>query len=147
MQEYTSSVKRRILILCTGNSARSQMAEGLVREMTHGEVDVFSAGLKPSRVHPAAIAAMAEIGVDIGDQRSQHVNEFLQQEFDDVLTVCDSAASNCPIFPGPAQRTHWSVTDPDGFGENLDQQLARFRVARDTLRNHLATWLNRPASD
>ena len=147
MAEYTFSVKRRILILCTGNSARSQMAEGLVREMTHGEVEVFSAGLEPSRVHPAAIAAMAEIGVDISDQRSQHVNEFLQQEFDDVLTVCDSAERNCPIFPGSSQRTHWSVADPDGFEENLDQQLARFRLVRDTLRDHLATWLDRPAFD
>ncbi len=135
------------MILCTGNSARSQMAEGLVREMTHGEVEVFSAGLEPSRVHPAAIAAMAEIGIDIGDQRSQHVNEFLQQEFDDVLTVCDSAAKNCPMFPGPAQRTHWSVADPGGFEGNLDQQLARFRVARETLRNHLAIWLDRFVSD
>jgi arsenate reductase len=119
----------------------------LVREMTHGEVEVFSAGLEPSRVHPAAIAAMAEIGIDIGDQRSQHVNEFLQQEFDDVLTVCDSAAKNCPMFPGPAQRTHWSVADPGGFEGNLDQQLARFRVARETLRNHLAIWLDRFVSD
>src|SRR5205823_7799855 len=100
------AMKRRVLILCTGNSARSQMAEGLLRELAGGKIDVMSAGTAPSRVNPLAIQAMRERGIDISHHRSKHHNEFLKQPFDVVITVCDDAAEQCPVFSGPAQRIH-----------------------------------------
>src|SRR5882724_4507649 len=95
--------KKRVLILCTGNSARSQMAEGLLRHLAGDRFEVYSAGSKPSQVNPFAIEAMRKRGVDISGQRSKHLNEYLEQPFDFVITVCDQAAETCPIFPGKAQ--------------------------------------------
>ena len=106
-------MKARILILCTGNSARSQMAEGLLREMGAGGIEVFSAGTKPSLVRPEAIAVMAEQGIDISGDRSKHVDEFKGQTFDYVITVCDNANETCPVFPGAPRRVHWSLPDPE----------------------------------
>lgn len=91
---------QQVLILCTGNSARSQMAEGLLRELSHGAIDVQSAGTAPKSVNPLAIRVMAERGIDISHQRSKHLNEYLDQAFDYVITVCDQAAEVCPLFPG-----------------------------------------------
>ncbi len=102
----------RILFLCTENSARSQMAEGILRHLNGNEVEVFSAGTAPSSVHPYAIRAMAEIGIDISQQRAKHTNEFRDQPFDYVITVCDRAREKCPTFAGGAQRIHWSLPDP-----------------------------------
>ena len=104
--------RRRVLILCTGNSARSQMAEGLLRELGQGQIEVYSAGTKPSAVNPVAIRAMAERGIDISDQRSKHLDEFRAQPFDTVITACDDAAEACPVFPGRAERIHWSILIP-----------------------------------
>src|ERR1041384_3223246 len=104
-------MQQHVLILCTGNSARSQMAEGLLRALAGERFEVFSAGSKPSVVNPLAIAAMDERGIDIRTHRSKHLNEFLAQPFDYVITVCDTAAESCPLFPGPAQRIHWSFPD------------------------------------
>src|SRR5688500_7740371 len=104
--------KKRVLILCTGNSARSQMAEGLLRHMGGGNFEVESAGVEPSQVRPLAIEAMKEIGIDISGHRSKSVDEFIGQEFDYVITVCDNANESCPTFPGNTQRIHWSFDDP-----------------------------------
>src|SRR6185503_2426794 len=105
-------MKQHVLILCTGNSARSQMAEGLLRALSGDQFVVSSAGSKPSVVHPLAIAVMDERGIDIRSHHSKHLNEYLDQPFDYVITVCDQAAETCPLFPGPAQRIHWSFPDP-----------------------------------
>src|SRR5579862_9405708 len=100
--------KKRVLILCTGNSARSQMAEGLLRHDAGDRFTVESAGTKPSVVRPEAIAVMAELGIDISAQRSKHVAEFAGQPFDYVITVCDNARESCPVFPGATKRLHHS---------------------------------------
>lgn len=132
--------KGRVLILCTGNSARSQMAEGLLRALDHG-FEVASAGTHPTRVHPLAIRAMRERGIDINHQRSKSVGEFAGQPFDYVITVCDAAAESCPTFPGPAHRMHWSVSDPAAATGAEDERIATFRRVRDELESRLRDWL------
>jgi arsenate reductase len=109
--------KKRVLFLCTGNAARSQMAEGLARAF-HGEkIDVVSAGSRPSGfVHPNAIRALAEIGIDIQDAQSKSADEFLSEQFDVVVTVCDSAAQDCPNWPGAKRIEHWPIEDPSWSG-------------------------------
>src|SRR6476661_6744141 len=134
-------MKQRVLILCTGNSARSQMAEGLLRALGGDRFDVFSAGSKPSIVNPLAIAAMDERGIDIRAQRSKHLNEYLDQPFDYVITVCDNAAETCPLFPGAARRIHWSFPDPAAVVGSESEQLASFRQVRDAIEVQLKTWL------
>ncbi|MGI8884930.1 MAG: arsenate reductase ArsC, partial [Pyrinomonadaceae bacterium] len=105
------NVKKRVLILCTSNSARSQMAEGLLREHAGDNYEVESAGVEPSYVRPHAIEAMREIGIDIAGHRSKSLEEFFGQTFDYIITVCDNAKEHCPAFPGKAQRIHWSFDD------------------------------------
>lgn len=123
--------KKRILFLCTGNAARSQMAEGLMRAFHGDVVDVVSAGSRPAGwVHPLAISALAEIGIDISDAQSRGADQFLDQEFDIVVTVCDSAAQDCPIWPGAKRIEHWPIEDPT-WGEGSGA--ARFAVTRDEL--------------
>jgi arsenate reductase len=134
-------MKQQVLILCTGNSARSQMAEGLLRVLAGDHLDVFSAGSKPSVVNPLAIAAMDERGIDIRSHRSKHLNEYLAQPFDYVITVCDNAAESCPLFPGPARRIHWSFPDPAAVAGSTDTQLASFRQVRDDIETQLKAWL------
>lgn len=124
----------RVLILCTGNSARSQMAEGILRRLGNGAIEVHSAGTHPSRVNPLAIEAMNEIGIDISSHRSKSVDEFAQQQFDIVITVCDNAKESCPIFPGAPKRIHWSYEDPAAVEGSNDEKLAAFRRVRDDLR-------------
>jgi arsenate reductase len=131
----------RILILCTGNSARSQLAEGLLRSMGGGRLDVFSAGTKPSFVRPEAIAVMAERGIDISGHTSKHVDEFKGQSFDYVITVCDNAREACPIFPGAPRRIHWSLPDPAAVEGSEDQRLEAFRNVRETLTVQLGEFL------
>jgi arsenate reductase (thioredoxin) len=132
---------KRVLILCTGNSARSQMAEGLLRQQGGNQFEVFSAGTEPSRVNPLAIEAMREIGIDISDHRSKSVDEFIEQEFDYVITVCDKAKESCPIFPGKAQRIHWSIDDPAAAEGDEAIRLAIFRRLRDKIRERLRSFL------
>ena len=127
----------RVLILCTGNSARSQMAEGLLRDMAGDRFEVVSAGVAPSGVRPEAIEVMREIGIDISGHRSKSVDEFTSQQFDYVITVCDNANQECPMFPGKFQRIHWSIDDPAAVSGGEDARLAAFRTARDELRTHL----------
>ncbi|HXG83625.1 MAG TPA: arsenate reductase ArsC [Pyrinomonadaceae bacterium] len=132
------SEKKRVLILCTGNSARSQMAEGLLRHDAGDRYEVESAGVEPSFVRPQAIEAMDEIGIDITPHRSKSLDEFLGQPFDYVITVCDNAKEHCPIFPGKAERIHWSFDDPAAAATGDDAaQLAVFRRVRDEIRARL----------
>lgn len=127
--------KKRVLILCTGNSARSQMAEGLLRHDAGEKFDVESAGTKSSSVRPEAIAVMAEAGIDISGHRSKNVTEFEGQHFDYVITVCDHAKETCPVFFGSANRIHESFEDPPAPGIGTDEErLAVFRRVRDQLR-------------
>jgi arsenate reductase len=133
-------MKLQVLILCTGNSARSQMAEGLLRSFAGEQMDVFSAGSKPSIVSPYAIQAMAELGIDITQQRSKHLNEYLKQSFDYVITVCDQAAETCPIFPGKAQRIHWSFPDPAAVEGSDEDKMRGFHSVRDALAEQFKAW-------
>ena len=132
-------MKQRVLILCTGNSARSQMAEGLLRDIAGDRFEVASAGVAPSFVRPEAIEAMREIGIDISQHRSKSVDEFSGQSFDYVITVCDNANQQCPMFPGKAERIHWSIPDPAEVTGDETTRLAAFRSARDELRERLKT--------
>ena len=132
------SNKKRVLILCTGNSARSQMAEGLLRHDGGDGFEVFSAGVEPSHVRPQAIEAMREVGIDISGHRSKSVDEFSGQAFDYVITVCDNANELCPIFPGTPERIHWSIADP----VSSTNEAKDFRTARDELRARLRDFIN-----
>ena len=132
---------KRVLILCTGNSARSQMAEGLLRDLGREDFDVVSAGVEPSYVRPEAIEVMNEIGMDISRHRSKSVHEFSNQEFDYVITVCDNANARCPVFPGQARRIHWSIEDPAAAKGNYEMRLASFRKARDELQVRLGEFV------
>ena len=128
---------KRVLILCTGNSARSQMAEGLLRSFGGDRFEVFSAGTKPSIVRPEAIAVMSELGIDLSSHRSKHVREFDGQQFDYVITVCDNANESCPIFPAETERIHWSVPDPAAVEGSETERLAAYRRIRDGLAETL----------
>jgi len=130
--------KERVLILCTGNSARSQMAEGLLRRIAGDRFDVESAGVAPSLVRPEAIAVMGEIDIDISRHRSKSVDEFAGREFDHVITVCDNAAENCPVFPGRARRVHQSFPDPAAVDGDEAVRQDGFRRVRD----QIAGWLD-----
>ena len=134
--------KKRVLILCTGNSARSQMGEGLLIHLAGDLFEVFSAGTTPSTLNPYAVLAMAEMGIDIREQYSKSLNEFLNQKFDYVITVCDRAAETCPIFPGPAQRIHWGFPDPAAVEGDHNQKLAAFIQVRDSILHQLKKWLD-----
>jgi len=129
--------KQRVLILCTGNSARSQMGEGLLRQMAGDRFEVASAGVAPSQVRPEAIEVMKEIGIDISAQRSKSVDKFTDQEFDYVITVCDNANEQCPVFPGKTKRLHWSFEDPAAVAGDEDARLKAFRKVRDQIEKRL----------
>lgn len=116
------------------------MAEGLIRHQGGDRVEVASAGSLPSRVHPLAIAAMAELGIDLAGQRSKHVDELRGQSFDRVITVCDAAAAVCPSFPGPALRLHWSLPDPAAAPGTDAERLTAFRAVRDDLASRIRDW-------
>jgi arsenate reductase len=133
------TAKKRILILCTGNSARSQMAEGLLRQDAGDRFEVYSAGTKPSHVRPEAIAVMRELGIDISGHRSKHVDDFADQRFDYVLTVCDNARESCPIFPAGATAIHHNFDDPAALHGSEEQRMALFRRVRDEIRQYLQT--------
>ena len=135
------NVPPRVLVLCTGNSARSQMAEGLLNHMGRGSYEVFSAGTHPSVVNPLAIEAMREAGIDISDHRSKSLDEFLEVEFDYIITVCDKANENCPIFPGHAKRLHWSFDDPAAASGSKEEKLLVFRRVRDEIAARIGEFL------
>ena len=129
------SVKKRVLILCTGNSARSQMAEGLLRHDAGDRFDVESAGIRASFVRPETIAVMREVGIDVSGHRSKNVNEFEGQPFDYVITVCDNARETCPVFFGATAKLHESFEDPPAPDVGSEEErMAIFRRVRDELR-------------
>lgn len=130
--------KKRVLILCTGNSARSQMAEGLLRHDAGDRFEVISAGVAPSSVRREAVEAMSEIGIDISWQRSKSADEFIGQKFDYIITVCDNAKETCPFFPGDAIRIHQSFEDPPPeTASDYESRLKIFRRVRDEMRRWL----------
>lgn len=133
--------KQRVLILCTGNSARSQMAEGLLRQEAGERFEVFSAGTKPSMVRPEAISVMKEIGIDISRQRSKAVDEFNGEQLDYVITVCGNAKESCPIFPGLTKRLHWPFEDPASAQGSDDERKAVFRKVRDQIHARILMFL------
>lgn len=135
--------KIRVLILCTGNSARSQMAEGLLRHDAGERFDVESAGTKPGFVRPEAIAVMRELGIDISGHRSKHVSEFDGQDFDYVITVCESARESCPVFFGKAHKVHRDFEDPAAVVGDEEQRLVVFRRVRDELHEFLTEFRKR----
>ncbi len=136
------SEKTRVLILCTGNSARSQMAEGLLKQIGGEHFDVESAGTKPSIVRHEAIQVLAEIGVDISKNRSKSVDEFVGQTFDYVVTVCDNAKENCPYFPAQTKLIHRSFEDPPQIHEaDEETRLNIFRRVRDEIASFLKTFV------
>jgi arsenate reductase len=131
----------RVLILCTGNSARSQMAEGLLRHMAGDRVEVHSAGTHPGIVRREAIAVMAELGIDIRGHWSKHVDDFAGQPFDYVITVCDHAKESCPVYPVETRRIHWSFEDPASATGDETHRLAEFRRIRDQISQRLTEFV------
>ncbi len=131
----------RVLFLCTHNSARSQMAEGLLRSLGNDRFEAFSAGTVATRVRPEAITVMNELGIDISAQESKTLDRYLGEPLDDVITVCDDANDTCPIFPGARHRRHWSIADPSGLTGTDDERLAAFRAARDELKQRIESEL------
>ena len=139
MQTLNES-KLRVLVLCTGNSARSQMAEGLINARLGDHWQAQSAGTQPTgQVHPEAVAALREIGIDISQQRSKSIGEFAGQIFDVVMTVCDDAARNCPVWLGRGRRVHLGFPDPAAVPP--DRQTAEFRAVRDAIQTQLLGYL------
>ena len=131
----------RILVLCTGNSCRSQMAEGFFRKFGGDSLEIFSAGLEPRGVNPWAVRVMSETGIDISGHNSKHLNEFLSRQFDYVITVCDNAADRCPTFPGDAVRLHWPFDDPAAVTGSEAEILDEFRRVRDEIGQKVMQWL------
>ena len=134
MADQSAGDRRRVLFLCTHNSARSQMAEGLLRDIAGDRFEVFSAGTEAIRVRPEAISIMAEMGVDISAQKSETLDRYLGESLDLVVTVCDDANESCPVFPGARERLHWSFPDPSKAAGGYDERLLAFRNVRDRIR-------------
>ena len=129
--------RARVLFLCTHNSARSQMAEGLLRHLAGDRFEAMSAGTEATRVRPLAVRAMGEVGVDISGQESKALNRYLDETFDYVITVCDDANDACPFFPGTESRLHWSFEDPSKAEGTEEERLAVFRSVRDRIRSRI----------
>src|ERR671916_418051 len=129
--------KTKVLFLCTHNSARSQMAEGLLRHLAGDRFEVMSAGTEATHVRPLAVRAMDEVGIDISGQESKTLERYVGEPFDYVITVCDEANEACPFFPGAKNRLHWSFEDPSQAEGSVDEQLAAFRRVRDEIRERI----------
>ena len=134
---------KRVLFICTRNSARSQMAEGLINHDLAGKVQAFSAGVEPSFVHPLAIAVMKEVGIDISRHRSKSIDEFADEKFDFVITLCDQAAESCPIFFGGVQRIHMGLPNPAAVSGNPEEKMAAFRKVRDQIQEEIVDFLSK----
>jgi arsenate reductase (thioredoxin) len=134
-------MKRRVLFLCTGNSCRSQIAEGFVRRLAGERIDVASAGTDPVPINPLAIAVMREVGIDISGQRSKPVKPMLGEHFTHVISVCDRASEHCPIFPGVVQRLEWNFIDPAMVTGSDEAQRRTFREVRDQIRARVEAFL------
>ncbi len=133
-------MKARVLFLCTGNSARSQMAEGWLRHLAGDQFEVFSAGTHPVGLNPGSVEAMAEVGIDISRHRSKNVSEFVMQSFDHVVTVCDRAKESCPTWPDPTHLLHWSFDDPAAVVDASERQKS-FRRVRDEIATEVRKFL------
>ncbi len=131
------TTRKRVLFVCTGNRARSQMAEGLLRNLAGDRFDVYSAGTLPSGMSEYTIDAMREIGIDVSGQRSKSVDEFTGHNFDYMITVCDSARQVCPVFPGNGERLHWDIEDPSDTEARGVPLGVAFRMAREELRKRI----------
>ena len=130
--------KQKVLFLCTQNSARSQMAEGFLRHLAGDRFEVYSAGIDPTpEIHPCAVEAMSEIGIDISGQESKTLERYLREPFDYVITVCDDANEACPFFPGAQSRLHWSIEDPSKVEGSEDERLEVFRRVRDGIKDRV----------
>lgn len=138
--------RRRVLFLCTHNSARSQMAEGWLRALAGGRLEAASAGTEATRVHPLAARVMAEVGIDLSGHASKTLDRVLGEPWDHVITVCDAAAERCPVFPGRAERLHWSFPDPSQATGSEEDRLAVFRRVRDEIGARLRAWLTEPGA-
>ncbi len=134
----TTTNPMRVLFLCTHNSARSQMAEGLLRAWGD-RFDVYSAGTEATAVRPEAVAVMRELGIDLSGQTSKTLERYLDRPFDLVITVCDAAAESCPVFLGARRRLHWSFPDPSAVQGSEAERLAVFRNVRDAIRRRIAS--------
>lgn len=139
--------KRRVLFLCTGNSARSQMAEALLEHHSGGTVEARSAGSHPKDLHPLAVRVMAERGIDIAGRPTKHLDRFARSRFDRVVTLCDRVREVCPEFPGPAPTAHWSMADPSAAGDGTDVVFAAFDAAADELDGRVALLLSQLAQE
>jgi len=136
--------KKGILFLCTGNSCRSQMAEGFARKILPKDIKIFSAGLEPKGVHPMAIKVMQEVGIDISKQESKNISEIPIGEIDIVITLCGDAAERCPIFPGKVKRIHWALKNP-AKAQGSEEEIAKvFRKVRDKIKSYMENekWFN-----
>jgi arsenate reductase (thioredoxin) len=132
----------RVLFLCTGNSIRSQMAEGWATALSHGQVEAFSAGTEPRELDPLAVKVMAESGADISHQRSKHLDTVLGQPFDYVITVCDQAKEACPEWPGAKKTIHWSFDDPFTVSGTEDEKLTVFRRVMFEIKHRVQLFLH-----
>lgn len=134
---------KRVLFICTKNSARSQMAEGLINHDLAGRVQAFSAGTEPTYVHPLAITAVGEVGIDISRHRSKSIDEFADEKFDFVITLCDHAAESCPVFFGGVQRIHMGLPNPAAVSGNPEEKMAAFRKVREQIREEVVDFLSK----
>ncbi len=136
--------KKGILFLCTGNSCRSQMAEGFAKKMLPKNMEIFSAGMEPKSVHPMAVKVMQEIGVDISHQKSKNISDIPIDEISIVVTLCGDAAERCPVFPGKVKRIHWELEDPAKAQGSQEEIIKIFQKVRDKIRSHIENekWFN-----
>jgi arsenate reductase len=133
--------KAKVLFLCTGNSCRSQMAEGFLQHLAGDRFEVFSAGSRPKGLSPDAAESMKEVGIDISGQRSKNVTEFLGQRMSYVITVCDRAKESCPIFPGAFHTIHWGIDDPALAQGSNAERMVEFRRVRDEIEEHIRNFI------
>tara|TARA_B100001250_G_scaffold375944_1_gene363883 strand:- start:378 stop:806 length:429 start_codon:yes stop_codon:yes gene_type:complete len=134
-------MKYNVIFICTGNSCRSQIAEGLLKEKARNKFNVYSAGSNPSRIHPAAVSVMEEWGIDISHQKSEHLDAYVNRDIHIVITVCDNANQSCPVFSDGEIKIHWSIKDPFNGWSNDQKKLQPYRSARDDLKNRIEDFL------
>lgn len=134
--------KQKVIFICTGNSCRSQMAEGFLKSFPNNNYDVYSAGSHPSKVHPNAISVMKELDIDISSHTSESIDSYINMGINIVITVCDNAKQVCPVFPGELNRLHWSIEDPFRGWKTNSIQLNNFRKVRDKIKNYVKNFIN-----
>jgi len=130
-------LQKGILFLCTGNSCRSQMAEGFAKKILSNDLKIFSAGIEPKRIHPMAVKVMQEVGIDISQQRSKNISEIPLDKIDIVITLCGDAAERCPIFPGKVKRIHWELEDPAKAQGSQEEIIKIFRKVREIIKSYM----------